>query len=85
VLLQLLTRKDALVVINKFDLNEKISGKIEEYCNERNIFIAGRIPFDPLVNEALRRGELLVRYKADSRPANAISDIWKQIGKLIYS
>ena len=41
------------VIINKYDLNNDVSAMIEDYCQKRNIPIAGKIPFDPLVTEAM--------------------------------
>jgi MinD superfamily P-loop ATPase len=74
---------NTMVAVNKFDLNEEITIEIENFCQEREIPIVGRIPFDSAVNESLRKGELLIRYKEDSRSAIAINTIWKKIRKIL--
>ncbi|MDI3546463.1 MAG: hypothetical protein PWR10_115 [Halanaerobiales bacterium] len=68
----------AMVVTNKYDLNEGIVAEIEEYCWQMDIPVIGRIPFDPVVNQSLRDGELLIRYREDSKPAQAIKTIWQK-------
>jgi len=35
-----------MAVINKSDINENISGSIEDYCRERKIPVLGRLPYD---------------------------------------
>ncbi len=69
----------ALVVINKDDLNQAISLEIEGYCQKGKWPVIGRIPFDPLVNQALHAGQLLVESYPESKPARAIKDIWTKL------
>ncbi|MBM7622698.1 ATP-binding protein [Sporohalobacter salinus] len=69
----------ALVVINKFDLNENIAVEIEEFCQEHDIMLAGRIPFDSLVVEAMRQGELIVEYSPESQVTSALKMIWERV------
>ncbi|MFO7636316.1 MAG: ATP-binding protein [Clostridia bacterium] len=42
--------------INKYDLNPEKTLEIEEYCIKNDIFLAGTIPYDPLVAKAMDRG-----------------------------
>jgi len=65
---------DIFVVINKFDLEEVVSLKIEDYCQEAGISLAGKIPFDKKVIEAIKNREPVVSQKCPS--ADAIKDIW---------
>lgn len=71
------------VVINKYDLNEDISQDIEQYCNDKNIKVIGKISFSPLVNQVLRDGKLMVKTVPDSKIANEIKVVWKKINRLI--
>ncbi len=48
------------LVINKFDLNEKISDKIETYCQEKDIELLTKIPYSRIIVESLKKGELFV-------------------------
>ncbi|MCK4269277.1 MAG: ATP-binding protein [Methanogenium sp.] len=65
---------DIFVVINKFDLEETVSLKIEDYCQEAGISLAGKIPFDKKVIEAIKNREPVVSQKCPS--ADAIKEIW---------
>jgi MinD superfamily P-loop ATPase len=49
-------RPRVLVAINKFDLEQSLTEAIEIWCNEENIPIIGKIPFDHLVIESVRNG-----------------------------
>jgi len=41
------------VCINKFDINTENTSKIEQYCLENNLEVAGKIPYDPDVTRAM--------------------------------
>jgi MinD superfamily P-loop ATPase len=49
-------RPRVLVAINKFDLEQSLTEAIKIWCNEENIPIIGKIPFDSLVIESVRNG-----------------------------
>ncbi|MBN2453690.1 MAG: ATP-binding protein [Candidatus Omnitrophica bacterium] len=68
----------ARLVINKYDLNEDISGEIGLYCADNNIELVGKIPFDRSVVEALVRGRTAVE-DASEKVRSAIKDIWQKI------
>jgi len=60
------------VLINKFDINQELSSEIEAYCNENGIDVIGKVPFDPIVVEAMINCSSITDYAPDS-----------EIGKLI--
>ena len=66
----------ALVVVNKFDLNEDNTRTIESYCAERDVPVVGKIPYDTTVIEALKAGKIVVEYGQDGRVTEAIKSIW---------
>lgn len=70
------------IIINKFDLNEDISLRIEQYCKINAIDLIGKISFSPLINQVLGEGKLLVDIIPDSKPAIEIKAIWQKILKL---
>jgi len=70
---------DALVCINKFDLSPPLSRRIEDYCQESGIPMIGRIPFEPLVNDAQAAGRSLVEFAPHSEAARAITATWREI------
>ncbi len=64
------------IVINKYDINFEMSGKIEKYCEEENIKILEKIPFDEVVVRANVEGRVVVEY-SDSKAAKSIVKIYK--------
>lgn len=61
------------VVINRFDLADDICRDIEEFCAKEDLTLAGKIPFDPVVVEAVRAGEPVTR--RESRATDALHGI----------
>lgn len=71
-----------IVCINKFDVNLVNTQKIEEYCALRGIQVAGRIPFDPQVVEAVNMGRPVVLI--DNSPAkDSILEIWEAVSSIL--
>ncbi|QSZ26986.1 ATP-binding protein [Aceticella autotrophica] len=68
----------SFVCINKWDLNEEVTEKIQNYCRENNITVVGKIDFDEAVVESLKRLKNLSEYK-ESTAYNQIIDIWNKI------
>lgn len=67
----------AVVIINKYDINEEMGKKIEEFCNENGIKIVGRIPFSRKFVEAMVNEKSIVEY--DDSMAELIEGIWNGI------
>jgi MinD superfamily P-loop ATPase len=64
-------RPRILVAINKFDLEGSLTGTIRAWCTGKDIPVAGLIPFDPAVIEAVRNG-MAVTHNEASPAAQAI-------------
>jgi MinD superfamily P-loop ATPase len=69
----------ALVCINKADINLLGARQIEAYCWDNDFEIAGKIPFDEAVTEAMIHGEPVTAYRPDSPASQAIIEIWRFI------
>ena len=69
----------AFVVINKNDLNIKLSRKIREFCQTKDVELVGKIPFSTSIVDAMRQGELVVEYGAGSKAAEALRNIWHKV------
>jgi len=69
----------ALVCINKYDINEENSRRIEDYCREQGVEVAARIPFDNIVTEAMVKGQPVVQYNGDSPVSRQIKRLWQNI------
>jgi len=68
----------ALVCINKYDINEDNTQKIESYSSAQGIAVAAKIPFDNVVTEALVRGVPVVEY-SDGRVSQEIEKLWNGV------
>lgn len=68
---------NTVIIINKFDLNIKITEKIENFCEKLDIKIIGKLAFDPQVVAAMINCKSIIEWQ----PA---SDLSSQI-KLIYN
>ncbi len=55
--------------INRFDLAEDICERIEGYCGKEGIVVAGKIPFDRTVIEAVRNGRPVTRSESPATDA----------------
>ncbi|MGB4650578.1 MAG: hypothetical protein WBH79_03570, partial [Bacteroidales bacterium] len=66
---------------NKFDLNIKITEKIENFCEKLDIKIIGKLAFDPQVVAAM----INCKYIIEWQPASDLSSQIKHIyNNLIY-
>jgi MinD superfamily P-loop ATPase len=63
------------VVINKADLNPRQADAIEAYCAQQCVPVAGRIPYDPIVTEAMVHGVPVSAY-SDGAVTRALGQIW---------
>ncbi|MFC1968673.1 ATP-binding protein [Chloroflexota bacterium] len=70
----------ALVCINKYDLNEENTRRIEERCHDQGIEIASRIPFDNVFTEAMVHGLPVVEYTKNG-VARRIEALWESISR----
>lgn len=72
-------RVPALVCINKYDLSPELTARIEDYCRREDLPLIGKIPFEPLVNEAQAAGRSLVELAPHSAAARELATIWHRI------
>jgi MinD superfamily P-loop ATPase len=68
----------ALVCINKYDINEKNTLEIEEYCRAQGVDVIARIPFDNIFTEAMVHGLPVVKY-SDGTVSRLIRSLWQNI------
>ena len=68
-----------LVCVNKYDLNEEMTEKVEAYALSRNMALLGRIPFDPVFTRAMIEGKNVLEYAPDSAAAGAIKEVWEKV------
>ena len=70
----------ALVCVNKHDINEDNTRRIEDYCRRQNLDIAGKISYDNTVTEAMVEGIPIVEHY-DGRVSRDIKSLWQNIEK----
>ena len=70
----------ALVCINKHDINKDNTHQIESYCFSQGIEVAARIPFDNVVTEAMIHGVPVVEYSRNG-VSRQIEALWEKVSK----
>ena len=72
----------ALVCVNKYDLNEDNTRQIEDYCLSQRVEVAGKVPFDNIVTEALVQRLPVVEY-SQGKVAQEIERLWQTITRVL--
>lgn len=67
------------VIVNKYDLAISKSEEIKEYVIDRGGKVAGMLPFDEVVVEALSHGEPVIKYAPNAKVSLEIKKIWEYI------
>ncbi len=68
----------SLVCVNKYDINEENTARIVTFCESNGVEVVGKIPFDPIVTEAMVAGKPVVEYSPKCRVSEAIDELWKR-------
>jgi len=69
---------DAVVCINKYDINTENARSIEKYCEERGVKVVGKIPYDEIPTKAMIRGQSVIEF-SDGIFSDNIRGIWDNI------
>lgn len=72
----------SMVAINKADLNPARVEGIRTYCAEQGVELAGCIPYDNVVTEAMVRGLPVTAYK-DGLVAEALDQVWQRVKRAL--
>jgi MinD superfamily P-loop ATPase len=67
-----------MVVVNKYDINEKNTADLETYCNRHEITLLGKIPFDPTITKSMVQGIPVVDYDSKAISSIAIKIVWNR-------
>jgi MinD superfamily P-loop ATPase len=68
------------LLVNKWDINRAVTEKIEKYCQENGAVIAGRMPFDRAVVDAVVAGRTIMESDAPHLK-DAVMKIWETVKK----
>ena len=74
-------RIKAGVIINKADLNADEVGIIEKFCREKNYPLLAKLPYDPVITEAMVKA-LAVTELGETGIGKEIRKAWKKIEEL---
>lgn len=69
------------VLINKFNLNEKVSEEIEEYCKSNGYEVLGKVPFDKSFVLAMMDAKTIIEYNPELEVSKIIIDIVDKVKK----
>jgi MinD superfamily P-loop ATPase len=69
------------VCINKYDNNLENTAKIERYCQENDLAMVGKIPYDPNAIRAINNGHSIV--DIDCPSGSAVKKVYEQTIKLL--
>jgi len=72
----------ALVCINKYDINEDNTRQIERYCLNQGVEVAAKIPFDNVVTEAIVHGLPVVEY-SQGKVTQEIESLWQSVTRAL--
>ncbi|MBN1841023.1 MAG: ATP-binding protein [Deltaproteobacteria bacterium] len=72
-----------LACVNKFDLNEEMSDRIATYCNDNQIELVGRIPYDTAVTHAMVAGKSVVEF-SDGKVSDAVKELWRRVEDFLF-
>ncbi len=65
------------LVVNRFDINTKISSEIEAWCEKEGIEVVGRIPMDPSIPQLLSQG--MTPLEAEGETRETIEKIYSKL------
>jgi MinD superfamily P-loop ATPase len=68
------------LIVNKYDLNDKITKEIEGFCNNNDIEVLGRIAFDKSVVSAVVEGKTVIEFNK-GKAKKEILKIWERLKK----
>ena len=72
----------AIACINKFDINEKNTEVILDYCRDEGIEVVGKIPYDDTATDAMMAEKTVVEF-SDGPLARTIREMWGRVEKAL--
>lgn len=69
-----------MVCINKYDINPLNASKIEEFCREHDLEVAGKLPFEKNVTKAMVNKKSIIEYNCGEVTEEA-TRLWETVSK----
>lgn len=70
----------SIVCINKYDINQKNTEKIQDFCEKKDIEIVGKIPYDTVFTKALIHKKNIIEYSTGNT-SDKVVEMWNKIKK----
>ncbi len=67
------------VIINKYDLNEAMTERIVEWSREHGCTIAGKLPYDSRITEAMIAGKSVTEHSPDAEISKILKNVWNKL------
>jgi MinD superfamily P-loop ATPase len=67
------------VCVNMYDINEDNTDRILKFCEENDVEVVGKIPFNPVVTEAMVNGKAVIEYSPGSDVAKEVAVMWRRL------
>ena len=74
---------EAVCIINKYDLNLKVTQLIEDFLDVENIEVIAKLPYDETFTKALAKAQPIVEYSENSELSLLVKDSWEKIKTII--
>jgi MinD superfamily P-loop ATPase len=71
-------RIPAMLLVNKFDLNLEMTEKLERFCLDNGVELAGRLPYDNVTTEAMIAEKTVIE-QSDGQFARELRTIWNRL------
>ncbi len=71
----------SVCIINKYDLNEKVSNQIEKFLSKENIEVIAKLPYDETFAKALSEAKVIVEYDENSKISKILKNVYKNLQK----
>ena len=69
----------ASVCVNKADINAEMTARILAYCNENALSVAGTLPYDPVMTEAVVHQKPVTEFAPDAAISRVIQQMWERL------
>ncbi|MFW9793604.1 MAG: (4Fe-4S)-binding protein [Candidatus Thorarchaeota archaeon] len=78
-------RVKPMVIINKFDLNLDKTRELEDFCQQNDVEILGKIHFNLIMTKSMIAGKTLPEFSPDHELVNKLEKIWKRIESYVIN
>ena len=75
----------SMVCVNMYDVNKDNTEEILSFCRDNGVEVAGKIPFNPKVTEAMVNGKTIIEYSPECDVAYEIRYIWREVSVFLDS